>query len=528
MITGQIVRQHLKMSDTHIVADTIDYLEARFFFRTEDWDGMTKWVHFANGETVYDITLTEDCIRKEDHLCLTAGTWNVYLHGNRFTDGTVSERVTTDVAVLEVLPTGTLDGEPFPEVPASEVERILARLEKLEKDSSAEEPPPKDVNFYDYDGRRLYSYTVEEMAELAELPELPSHDGLICQGWNWGLDALKALNHGMDVGANYITDDGKTRVYISLQERRTSPLLGCYVNGTVTVDWGDGAEPDVLTGTDITVVQWTPNHDYAVPGDYVISLTVEGEMGFYGIKSASEYCGILRYSSEQDTRNVIYWNSVTKVEIGAGVTEIGDCAFAYCKNMKSITIPENITLLGSRVFTNCVSLKAVILPKGTESTGEYVCNACYSLEVFSMPDGFAAMGMYSFYMNHNLKRIMFPDSLHTNGANTFFNCFTMKEIHLSEGFTEIPSNYLSVCESLTRLKIPKAVLNIAIGAFSNIKGMVRIDFSEHEAVPALANKNAFTNIPSDCEILVPAVLADEWKAAANWTNYESQIVGVET
>ena len=42
----------------------------------------------------------------------------------------------------------------------------------------------KAVNFYDYDGTRLYSYTVEEAAALTELPPHPSHDGLICQGWN--------------------------------------------------------------------------------------------------------------------------------------------------------------------------------------------------------------------------------------------------------------------------------------------------------------------------------------------------------
>jgi hypothetical protein len=53
-------------------------------------------------------------------------------------------------------------------------------------------------------------------------------------------------------------DDGKTRVYISLPEGRTSPMLGCCPNGTVTVDWGDGTEPDVLTGTSTSSVKWTP------------------------------------------------------------------------------------------------------------------------------------------------------------------------------------------------------------------------------------------------------------------------------
>ena len=43
------------------------------------------------------------------------------------------ERATTDIALLYVRPTGTLDGEPFPEIPASATEQIMARLEKLEE-----------------------------------------------------------------------------------------------------------------------------------------------------------------------------------------------------------------------------------------------------------------------------------------------------------------------------------------------------------------------------------------------------------
>ncbi|MBO5258124.1 MAG: collagen-like protein [Clostridia bacterium] len=133
MITGHIIRQHLNLCNSHVVADTIDYLEAKFIFKTDDWDGLAKWVHFSNDSAVYDIRLTEDCIRKEDHLNLSAGMWKVYLHGNEFRDGKVIQRITTDEAVLYVLPTGTLDGEPFPEMPASVTEQILARLEDIEQ-----------------------------------------------------------------------------------------------------------------------------------------------------------------------------------------------------------------------------------------------------------------------------------------------------------------------------------------------------------------------------------------------------------
>ncbi len=132
MLYGEIIRQHLKLISDHVVADTIDYLEMKFSFQTDDWNGLEKWAHFARKNEVYDIRLTDDCIRKEDHLNLSAGIWKVYLHGNEFRDGKVIERITTCVETLQVLPTGTLDGEPFPEMPASVTEQILARLDEIE------------------------------------------------------------------------------------------------------------------------------------------------------------------------------------------------------------------------------------------------------------------------------------------------------------------------------------------------------------------------------------------------------------
>ena len=133
MITGFVQGQVLRLSAPVVAADTLDYLTAQFVFRSADWSGMEKWAHFAKGGTVYDIPLTEDKIRCEDHLNLGAGEWKVYIHGNRFADGTVVERITTAEDVLRVVPTGALNGEPFPEMPASVTEQILARLDDVEQ-----------------------------------------------------------------------------------------------------------------------------------------------------------------------------------------------------------------------------------------------------------------------------------------------------------------------------------------------------------------------------------------------------------
>ena len=292
----------------------------------------------------------------------------------------------------------------------------------------------KDVNFIDYDGTVLHSYTVAEAAALTALPPLPSHDGLTCQGWNWSLANIKALGRAVTVGAMYITDDGKTRIYIHLEEGRTSPMLGCCPNGTVTVDWGDGTTPDTLTGTSVSTVKWTPTHEYGAAGDYVIKLTVSGTMGFYGIAQNNQYSGLLRYSSRGDARNKVYQNAVQKVETGSGVTSIGSNAFHYCYSLSGITIPDCVTSIGNNAFYNCYSLSGITIPDGVTSIG----------------------------------------------SSAFYNCY----------------------------------------------GIKFYDFTTSTAVPTLKSNKAFNGIVADCEIRVPAALADEWKAATNWSTYANHIVGV--
>lgn len=64
------------------------------------------------------------------------------------------------------------------------------------------------------------------------MPANPTHEGLTAQGWNWSLiDAKNYVNkYGkLNIGQMYITSDGKTRLYITLSEGRTSPILQLYL-----------------------------------------------------------------------------------------------------------------------------------------------------------------------------------------------------------------------------------------------------------------------------------------------------------
>ena len=362
---------------------------------------------------------------------------------------------------------------------------------------------PGDITFYDYDGTIVTSWTLEELATKTALPDYPLHNGLICQGWNWSLADLKTTNRKMNVGVMYITDDGKTRIYIRLEEGRTSPMLGVCPNGTVTVDWGDGTTPDTLTGTSTTTVKWTPNHAYAAPGEYVIKLTVDGTMGFYGEFSLTSASAILRYSSSDDNRNYVYRSSVQKIEIGNGITSIGYSAFYSCYSLASITIPNGITSIGYSAFYSCYSLASITIPNGVTNIVDSVFDNCRSLASITIPNGITSVG-----------------------DSAFNNCYSLASITMPNGITSVGDSAFNNCYSLASITMPNGITSVGDSAFKNCRGVAFYDFTACTTVPTLASTTAFTGIPADCQIRVPAALVDAWKAATNWSTYADYIVGV--
>ena len=355
-----------------------------------------------------------------------------------------------------------------------------------------------DVTFIDYDGSVLYSYSLAEAQALTELPTLPSHDGLVCQGWNWTLEAIKALNRPVTVGAMYITDDGATRLHIRIATigRMTVPLyIGQTVANGVSIDWGDGSTTQTLPGTGNV----NTSHTYAEPGDYVISLMPQGGCKLSFGSGSSSYCVM----GSTGNNNIVYCNMLQEVYIGKNVTSIGDYAFQYCYSLASITIPTGVTSIGTAVFYYCYSLASITIPTGVTSIGTSVFYNCSSLASIAIPTGVTSIG-----------------------TSVFDECRSLASITIPNGVTSIGNFAFRTCRSLASITIPDGVTSIGTSVFYNCYGMRYYDFSACTSIPALSNTNAFRNIPSDCQMLIPSALYNNWKAATNWATYASKMVSV--
>lgn len=153
--------------------------------------------------------------------------------------------------------------------------------------------------------------------------------------------------------------DGKTRLYIHVppnSEPNRPPArnqVPLYIQQTVsrgvTIDWGDGSEPETLEGTG----KVNTTHIYQESGDFVIALEVaEGcELGLG--HGSSSYC--VMGSTGNNGR--VYCNILQKAVVGNGVTSIGSYAFRYCYSLASVTIPNSVTSIGSYAFSYCYGVK---------------------------------------------------------------------------------------------------------------------------------------------------------------------------
>lgn len=391
-----------------------------------------------------------------------------------------------------------------------------------------------DVNFYDYDGTLLYAYTWEQACALSELPPLPTQQGLICQGWNYTLDDIRAQRGYCDVGATYITDDGSTRIYCRELHSRTTYKL-CFkqtVANGVTIDWGDSTETISSTGN------VTTTHTYEKGTAPIIKLKVtSGTMLIGGGSTATGLLG-------NNTENVAEKITVQKIEIGENVTSLQIHGLSYCYALQTITIPNSVTTLSNNAFQGCNQLGAIILPRGFTTSGLYTWQNCYSLKVISLPNTITTTNNYMLQNDYALERLILPHSLTTMGVYYFDNCYGMDTLVFQRnlevvsramqeyGLTKIvfPENMTTTdarcfenCRSLRYLKFPPTYMTIGDSSFKNCVNMRLYDFSDHTEIPTLG-ATVFTGINADCKIVVPDTLYDSWIAATNWSNYASYII----
>ena len=449
-------------------------------------------------------------------------------------------------------------------VPVSRVECYLKALCEKNAGSTgggSSSASPNDVNFYDYDGTLVASYSLSEAQSLTALPDGPTHSGLTFQGWNYTLEKVKAFTRPMNVGAMYITDDGKTRLHIRIaaEGRMNVPLyISQTVANGVTIDWGDGSATETLAGAN----KVNTTHTYTSIGDYIITLDPVDRCKLGLGSGTSSHC-VMGYTGDNGK---VYCNFLQDVQIGNGVISIGAYAFQNCYALASVTIPNSVTNISSYAFSSCYSLASVTIPDSLTSIGGYVFDSCRSLISIYIPDSVTSIGSSAFINCCSLASISIPEGVTSISGSAFSGCYALTSISIPNSVTSIsgsvfdgcrslasitiPSSVTSIggsvfnyCYALASVTIPDSVTSIDSSAFSNCYALAsvtipdsvtRIDSNAFSSCygmaeyhlkpttpPTLSSTSAFNKIPSDCIIYVPQGCLEAYQNATNWATYAS-------
>ncbi len=380
----------------------------------------------------------------------------------------------------------------------------------------------KDVNFYDYDGTLVKAYTKNEFLALETLPENPTHDGLTADGWNWELADAKTYvtNNGiLDIGQTYTPTDGKVHIFIKLDKINKSPYLGFAVNGTATINWGDGNSEDV-TGSSTNTVLYT-QHNYTNGGEYEITIDSTNKLYFSGSSSSTSY--LLVDNNSSVTNQNVYQGCVKKIYLNNNC-ECKMYAFQKLVNMESIVIPSNVTYSNGLV-AYCYSLKNIVIPSGN-NLQPYICSNCFDLKTACLPKTVNMTSSDPFSYCTSLTRLTCSSYNATSCSNGFTTYSTnIEKIVIPNNLTTLGGNFISNNNKMKTIKIPNSITTISgSSVFNYCKNLQEYDFTSLDHVPTLSSNSAFSYGFPAYKIIVPDSLYSTWVAADKWSGISSHII----
>jgi hypothetical protein len=159
-----------------------------------------------------------------------------------------------------------------------------------------------------------------------------------------------------------------------------------------------------------------------------------------GVLKISGNCAMADYHYAKYNQNAAPWalhrEMVTKVEIGSGVTYIGEFAFYQCVNMTEVVFAADgvLTQIAKGAF-GYTGLKTVELPASLKIIGDNAFYYSASLETVTFAEGskLTTIGNYAFRDCTSLKSVYIPDGVKSIGSAIFYNCGAQVVMNVAQG-----------------------------------------------------------------------------------------------
>lgn len=139
-----------------------------------------------------------------------------------------------------------------------------------------------------------------------------------------------------------------------------------------------------------------------------------------------------------------YYNDITSIEVGEGITDIPDDAFYGCQKVTSVTLPSTLTKIGDRAFYGCKKLTELAIPGAVKKLGDYAFGST-SLTTIVLGEGITEIWDDAFYGCDKLESINIPESVEEIGDRAFYGCKKLKQLSIVSAIYYYPlSSFRSV------------------------------------------------------------------------------------
>lgn len=164
-------------------------------------------------------------------------------------------------------------------------------------------------------------------------------------------------------------------------------------------------------------------------------------------------------------------------EIPGDIREIGEFAFAYCKDLFTLTVPANVEIAENAFYRN-EAIEAVTLPEGLTVIRENTFWGCINLKTVEIPGSVTEIGAFAFNCCQAMETLTFPKSLVTLGEGAFQGCLALREVTVPSAIGIIPARAFDACIRLERVEIQEGITQIAPYAFYDCEMLQAVTLPE--------------------------------------------------
>ena len=172
-----------------------------------------------------------------------------------------------------------------------------------------------------------------------------------------------------------------------------------------------------------------------------------------------------------------YRNSVKRIVVEEGITEVGERAFYWSINCTELCLPESLIAIREYGFNNLQNLKQVTLPSNLRIIEFCAFSECTALESITLPDSVTTVGSSAFSNCYALRSATLSAGMNYIPDSMFFGDYRLSSITIPEGVVRIDDTVFSDC-GFTQFTIPSTVTKIGVSAFSSCDSLSKFIVEE--------------------------------------------------